>query len=830
MLANAALNPLRVAKQRISSYASTLSGYSDYDLEQQPSEKRLRRDSLSSSSEVSEDDDDDETSPRSSSEISSRSTSQSFEPMLTRSPARRKGLKRQKSDTYARSYPKIPTRLTCGTLPPRWSGRLFSLGLLAVLVLFITTLTRSHWRSIQSVASLENKPAPPPPVWEAFPFLKRYHGGVRTLVKKAENLAEYPGEAYEEALKREEEQSKDKKVEKREIPMQSETYDPYAERRGEIVPCHLGPEGKTVIPKLQVYPGVPSGLPEAVYGSYNLLGLRDDICYERYGRYAPYGYGYSKKNGGSGTGMDGDREGIDAIWADGDYVSYNDVDWAHAANRCESLNAHRFEPKPHVTHDALYMPVGRPTIDQRKHAGQDSQEEGRNSTLPRTAVIIRTWLGYYYDAEDILYLRSLIAELALASGGEYSIHFLIHVKDNNLQIWGDAALYARVLDDALPAEFRGMGTLWSERQMGLVYGGLHESNYRDLKVHGVYRSSFQPVTWFAQQHPEYEYYWQLEVDQRYTGHWYHLFERSVKWANSQPRKGLWERNARFYVPSEHGSWEDFSHMVRVQTEHGTASKANLYAGLKNNPNVPEEIKNELEPSKPEKPIWGPEPPLDDRLDTTYDKDVVPPTSEKEDKHVWGVGEEADLILFSPIFDPDGTNWLLANDVTGYNTTRGLPPRRTAINTFGRYSRRLLDTMHKDTLGGRKSMFTEMWPPTTCLHHGFKAVYAPHPVFIDRRWPTSYLASILNNGRNGAAGGSRTSVFSDERQHNFRGTTWYYDAGFAPNLWQRWMGIKVDDFGGEQFELTGEGRMCLPGVMIHPVKQVDLREEKDVGDG
>ena len=680
--------------------------------------------------------------------------------------------------------------------------------------------------------SLRNKPAAPPPVWEAFPFLKRYHGGIRTLVKKEENVAEYPGDAYEEAAKREKEVEAVGKVARRDGEkkgiMPSMAYDPYEEMRGEIVPCHLGAEGKMRIPNLQVYPGVPSGLPDAVYGSYSLLGLRDDICYERYGRFAPYGFGYSKKNGGQGTGMDGDREGIDAIWADGDYVDYKDINWAHATNRCETLNAHRFEPKPETHHTALYMPIGSLSPQDQPKKEDAKKEVAKNATLPRTAVIIRTWLGYYYDEEDIIYLRSLISELALSSGGAYSIHFLIHVKDNNLQIWGDEVLYNRVLDDALPAEFRGMGTLWSERQMGLIYGGLAESNYRDLKVHGVYRSSFQPVTWFATQHPEFDFYWQLEMDQRYTGHWHHLFSRSVAWAKQQPRKGLWERNARFYVPAEHGSWEDFSHMVRVQTEHGTASKANIYAALASNPDVPDSVKADLEPARPEKPVWGPEPPLDDVLDSRFD--VKPPMSEKEDKHVWGVGEDADLILFSPIFDPEGTNWLLANDVTGYNTSRGLPPRRTAINTFGRYSKRLLGQMHIDTLHGRKSMFTEMWPPTTALHHGFKAVYAPHPVFIDRRWPTPYLASILNGGRNGAAGGARMSVFSDERQHNFRGTTWYYDAGFAPNLWQRWMGIKVDDFGGEEFEITGEGRMCLPGMMIHPVKQVDLRVEKDVGDG
>jgi hypothetical protein len=149
-------------------------------------------------------------------------------------------------------------------------------------------------------------------------------------------------------------------------------------------------------------------------------------------------------------------------------------------------------------------------------------------------------------------------------------------------------------------------------------------------------------------------------------------------------------------------------------------------------------------------------------------------------------------------------------------------------------------MHRETAFRNHHAFSEMWAPTTALHHGYKAVYVPHPMFVDRDWPTAYLASIMNAGRNGATGGARTSVFG-EREHNMRGMTWYYNAGFAPNLWKRWLGLKVDNEGGEEFELTvnegrsgrrlkvddmrgGVGRMCLPPMLIHPVKGVELPVE------
>lgn len=601
-----------------------------------------------------------------------------------------------------------------------------------------------------------------------------------------------------------------------------------------VQPCYLDAEETTKIPPLRAYHGVPRGMPDNVMGSYEVLGLRNDVCFERFGRLGPYGLGYSRKLGGTGAGMEGDREGVDKVWEDDQEVDFREVKWAKVQDRCMEKNHLRFKAKPKgKNHFYQTMAMGGPDAELPEATSGELHElakEGKytnftgnkppkspphRSLISRTVVLIRTWWDYNYDDEDLMFLRALISELSVQSGGEYTIHFLVHVKDDNKQIWSDDATYQEVLDNALPAEFKGMGTLWSERQMGLIYGGLEESLYRNLPVHGAYRSTFMPVQYFAHQHPEFDYFWHWEMDIRYTGHFYHLFDRISNWAKAQPRKGLWERNSRFYVPAEHGSWEDFTHMVRVQTEHGTNNKANTWSKhLPENPNVPS-----TEPAKPEKPIWGPEPPLDDEIDLSESPEVPGPY--KDDNYVWGVDEEADLITFNPLFDPDGTNWILAEDVTGYNTSRSLPPRRTAIITASRLSRRLLETMHRETALHRHTMFSEMWPGSCALHHGLKAVYAPHPVFIDRRWPTGYLAAIFNGGRNGAAGGARLSVFSDERQHNFRGTTWYYDAGFAPNLWRRWLGYKVDNDGGEEEEMAGEGRMCLPAMLLHPVKQTDL---------
>ena len=634
----------------------------------------------------------------------------------------------------------------------------------------------------------------------------------------------------------------------------SVVFDPYnedylqGEKYAARVECFLDNSDTIRIPLVRYYAGVPRGMPDAVMGSYDVLGLRNDICFERFGRLGPYGYGYSLRRGGSGAGMDGEREGAEDVWRGGPpEVDYRTVLWGDAQRVCFEKNRHRFEranaTKGHEAVDLFAQMDGRSrgevdgesVVERRGNVSVATNESSSNRTvaeedvkestgageknvtlLNRTAVVIRTWWDHEYSPEDIIYLRSMIVELSLLSGGEYTIHFLVHVKDDNVPIWADKQIYDRVLENSLPEEFRGMGVLWSERQMSLIYGGLEETFFRELPVHGVYRGTYMALQYFSHQHPEYDFVWNWEMDIRNTGHWYHFFDKVRQWTRNQPRKGLWERNGRFYVPDVHGTWEDFKQMVRVQSELGTDHPNNVWSGLKGGgadiPGAPQ--------GKTDTPVWGPESPPD-MLEAQDDED--PPTSADKDKYTWGVNEEADLITFSPLFDPDGTTWFYTADVTGYNTTAtGLPPRRAAIGTSTRLSRKLLQTMHRETVLARHHMFSEMWPASIALHHGYKAVYAPHPIYIDRRWPTSYLTGVMNGGRNGASGGARTSVYGG-REHNFKGTTWFYDAGFAPNLWRRWLGMKVDGDGGEREEmaLEGEGRMCLPGVLLHPVKGVEV---------
>jgi hypothetical protein len=759
---------------------------------------------------------------------------------------------RETSGSYGSGRPMLQRKSTTGAqrpilykLPNR-IVRYLCCALISTIIIFMLSLVRMSVVSSRrvEVGDLGKRPPPPPAPWESFAFLTRYYGGIRTLVPLSENKPEYPTLEDEPLASNATSQTafpiRDIPMSKPFLAYQNHTSKSYLDEYAPVQECFLDAQSTIRIPQLQYYQGRPGGFPENIMGSYDLLGLPEDICFERYGRLGPYGYGYGLRNGGSGVGQHGDMEGSESVWAQGiKKVDYRTVDWAAAQKRCYQRNSARFYPNSPAAELTTTFSVIDSKSPKRDEAG-GGPREWSNSTvanrrlLPRTAVVIRSWDDFNYREEDILHLRAMISELSLGSGGEYDVHLLVQVKDEAKHpIWADSDTYQAHLKECVPKEFHGITTLWSETQMLMLYQGIFDTYARGptLPAHGSYRGLQMAMQNFAYKHPEYEFFWHWEIDIRYTGHYYSLFSQINSWAKSQPRKGLWERSGRFYIPSVHGSWEDFKQMVRVQTEMGTDSPNNMWSGLNG-------AKTAADRPKVDKSIWGPERPHDEEDWFETDNDPVPPTGHERDKYKWGVGEEADLITFNPLFDPDGTTWFLANDITGYNTSEGLPPRRAAIVTSSRMSKRLLVTMHRETAFKKHHAFSEMWAPTTALHHGYKAVYVPHPMYVDREWPTEYLANVMNAGRNGASGGARTSVFG-EREHNLLGMTWYYNAGFAPNLWRRWLGLKVNNEGGEEFEMTvdegrsgdgvngmkgGEGRMCLPPMLIHPVKGVELPVE------
>lgn len=533
-------------------------------------------------------------------------------------------------------------------------------------------------------------------------------------------------------------------------------------------------------------------MPDPSLGSYDVLGLKDDICFDRFGRYGPYGLGYSEQMGGAGVGADTEQSGSEEVWSQTGQIDYSEMDWAEAQNRCYAANRDRFH-----------------------EVDPETEQVTSNGNMTRTAVVIRAYTGFKWTQHAILNFRAMISELSLKSGGAYSVHFLLHVRDGSIPIWSDDITVQRLLNSNIPPEFHGLVTLWSEDQMKLFYPGKFGEAYSNpsgANIHGVYRSAHLPLQVFAQDHPEYDHFWNWEMDMRYVGNFYELFEKMGNWADQQPRQQIWERAARYYIPSHHGDWENF-----------TAATKEQMAGSERSPT--------FGPLK----FYG-------RKSLRFEQQKLPAMpagcDSLEERHTCGVGEAADIITLNPIFDTDQSGWVFGLDATGYSSSP--PPRRAAIITASRLSKRLLYAMHEEVWRHHHTMFSEMFPASVAFHHGFKGVYAPHPVFLDRAWNPigEAIDGAFNAGWDHSTSGSG-SPFDIRNEHNHKGSSFYYNSEFSGLLWRRWLGYAQIDgrgkYGGrggegkmrggrvEEESEEGTGRMCLRSILLHPIKHEEPAE-------
>lgn len=310
----------------------------------------------------------------------------------------------------------------------------------------------------------------------------------------------------------------------------------------------------------------------------------------------------------------------------------------------------------------------------------------------------------------------------------------------------------------------------------------------------------QPMQIFSVAFPEFDYYWQLEMDARFTGHAYHFLQRASAFAKQQPRKYLWERNAYFYIPGAHGSWTDF--LTKVDKSMG--GKASIWG-----------------PARPESLPWldpvGPHPPM---------KFV-------QDNYEWGTGEEADLITFLPIFDPSNTAWVFSDMV--WNVPEDIPRRASPV-TMGRFSGLLLRSIHDAQADQGIALVSEMTAASFALWHGLKAVHVPHPLYADGKWTPKELARIVNRGPPERINGGPDSVWNWDHQfdHILYRMTYMFTAQTPENLYRRWLGYEVDanqytdgsyhqDPQGRNWFDSGDlredlyGPLCFPSMLLHPVK-------------
>jgi len=511
---------------------------------------------------------------------------------------------------------------------------------------------------------------------------------------------------------------------------------------------------------VKVFSGHPEIFGEPPIGSYVALDIDSNLCFERETRLAPYGYVEEKSAGSKAESSSVEKHTRESL-----------ANWGLLQQECVQKNSDRYTPglvKPQASNYAMPAWTNSSRLfnstamrrrlevrtgeDGPQKNGPDRKRKIKAEVMSRKAVIIQTSSEQKYTENDILNIRALISELSLRSGGEYQVFLLVQVEDEALPIWADPTVYMESVHENIPREFWNMTVLWNGAKMKEAYPLIPS------EVNNADQSPWLSIQMFAQEYTEFTHYWNWDFESRYTGHYYNLLEKLASFAKAQPRKYLWERNERYYISSFHSRLSKFHLSVEKISGSDTVWGAPTGLGIK--------------PVGPVKP--SPDP--------------------GEDMYKWGIGEEADFISLSPIFNPVNTKWRPRNDVWGFEGED--TPRRATIGTQSRCSKKLLNAMHAANVKGNH-VGGEMMPPTIALLHGLKPVFAPIPMFFDRAWDGISLERYFNPGPKGQSGSTPNSPFSEGNEGRFEGSTWHVFSEPPMRLYNNWMGSEDGAIGGPE---------------------------------
>lgn len=177
----------------------------------------------------------------------------------------------------------------------------------------------------------------------------------------------------------------------------------------------------------------------------------------------------------------------------------------------------------------------------------------------------------------------------------------------------------------------------------------------------------------------------------------------------------------------------------------------------------------------------------------------------------------------PMIDPIGTGWVYEDAIHGF-ASGASTPRRAAIVSITRSSRRLLRLVDAAQREHGRSVVSEATLETFALLHGLKAVAVPQPIYFgvnnnnnnnkdgdgkgqrgEEMRAARQLAGELNRGPPHSRAGGATPSMLYAKTGWVQGPWWeasyWFTGGGAENLWKEYL----------------EGRR-LPPMLLHPVKE------------
>lgn len=486
-------------------------------------------------------------------------------------------------------------------------------------------------------------------------------------------------------------------------------------------------------------------------GSHEDLGLQKSWMTAD-GRYGPYGYG------------EDDLETYNRS-----KVNWEEVDWSQLQNDCLDLNAHRFPLYP--------TPVTSVQRFQFRNESMVPEVRTWDEFTPtrRTAIVVRAYDGYKYTPEDMYNLRSLIVEAGLRTGGEYSVFLLVNIRDVDANVFASDESYRAALEKAgVPKELHGISVLWDEH--------LLRSWYPKIEEYKTEYQVFQPMQLFALHYPEFDHFWQLELDMRFLGDAGQYLDSVSNFARNEPRKQALERSTFLHMQHKYGNYADFAAAVDA-VNNGSSH------------------------------VWGPL-----RIADVHPIGPVPPVKNPvDDNFEWGVGEDADVIVTSycaNVLAPT-TPWVYKDWIHGFSAGTETP-RFFCPPAIMRASRALLLAIHSSQLQDGLRIPSEATLPSFALWHGLKLSYPPQPLY----WHQQDDQETFDGWYRGGAANSSTGLGPDDLRHpNGNGLTWWWEGKWPRQIMDTWFGDNASSSQEDTPYLLSvkDGKVYAPNLAMHPVK-------------
>lgn len=472
-------------------------------------------------------------------------------------------------------------------------------------------------------------------------------------------------------------------------------------------------------------------------------------------RYGPYGFG----------------ERLDSYTRS--RVDWDAIDWNQLQNECFQRNAGRFPPAAAPFES---MPVRFGLRNKQKERRMTPKWDRFRHTR-RTAVVVRAWDGFDYKDEDLFYLRSLIVETSLRTGGEYHVVLLVNIKDPAHNIFASQRAYNKAFRNAgIPPELQSIAVLWDDN--------LLESWYPLIGEHRTMWQVYQPMQLFALFYPQFDHYWQLELDMRFTGDAGAFLDALSTFARNEPRKQALERATFQHLPTLIGPYSNLAAAV----DKVNGGDAHVWGPM---------------PNPAIEPI-GPVPPF--------------PTARDDVDFSWGVGEDADALVTSFCANVTASlAWQFRDWVGGMGVEGDEAPRFFSPPAVQRASRTLLLAIHEAQVDMGARVPSEATLPTFALWHGLKLSYAPHPVYWHHPDDTATAEAWWKGGPEESPDGIGPTDPTDHPKG--MGLTFWWESHWPRLLVDVWMDVgpnpKEDEY--PWLARTEADQVYLPNMMLHPMK-------------